>query len=301
MNDPAAALKRDAVAVFLFHGVIRTARTGIRNYTGKHLALDEFARILTSLESAGSPVSMPEVASFCSGETTLPDYAFAVTFDDGFENNASVAAPALEEFRIPATFYVTTGFIDENGSSWIDLIEQAVEEVDSFSLILPFRQPHATYRTRDEKIALLDEIRKHAKLDSSIDPYELAGDVRAQLGVQDLEPDVDLDRKLSWAQIDELAQHELFTVGGHGLTHRILSHLGDEALEHEIAVGLGRLREEISVPVDQFSYPEGLAHCYSDRVIECIARHGITCAVTAEPEVVRPGTDAFRIGRFLVA
>jgi peptidoglycan/xylan/chitin deacetylase (PgdA/CDA1 family) len=42
----------------------------------------------------------------------------SVTFDDGMRNNCEVALPILAEYSIPATVYVTIGFIDGT-SPWI--------------------------------------------------------------------------------------------------------------------------------------------------------------------------------------
>jgi peptidoglycan/xylan/chitin deacetylase (PgdA/CDA1 family) len=35
----------------------------------------------------------------------------SITFDDGYRDNAEVAAPLLRRFSLPATFFVVTGFI----------------------------------------------------------------------------------------------------------------------------------------------------------------------------------------------
>ena len=53
-----------------------------------------------------------------SGEGTPEPGLAAITFDDGMRNNHAVALPILEEYGIPATVYVTIGFID-GVSPWI--------------------------------------------------------------------------------------------------------------------------------------------------------------------------------------
>jgi hypothetical protein len=82
-------LSSDTFAIFLFHGVIAQARPGVRNYTAKHLTLERFEAVLDDLAAHGEPVTMDAIAA---GEP-LPARAFAVTFDDGFRTNATVAAP----------------------------------------------------------------------------------------------------------------------------------------------------------------------------------------------------------------
>ena len=94
----------DRFVIFLLHGVIRQQVPRIRNYTNKHLELDNFVSILRDLCFHGTPVSMLDIVAANYGELVLPRRAFAMTFDDGFENNYSVAAPVLEEFSVPTTF-----------------------------------------------------------------------------------------------------------------------------------------------------------------------------------------------------
>src|SRR5690242_4292419 len=120
-------LGESTFAIFLFHGVVRTSRYAVRNYTRKHLEADQFARCLTELKRVGQPVSLDHILHCIREGDGLPPRSFAITFDDGFENNYSVAAPILRDLGIPATFYVTTNFIDSNAMSWIDRIEYCLE------------------------------------------------------------------------------------------------------------------------------------------------------------------------------
>jgi len=43
------------------------------------------------------------------------DRRVALTFDDGYRDNLTVALPLLERFQIPMTLFVTAGFIDRTG------------------------------------------------------------------------------------------------------------------------------------------------------------------------------------------
>jgi len=62
-------------------------------------------------------VTLAELARRAGGGVPEPGLA-AVTFDDGMRNNHAVALPILSEYGIPATVYVTIGFI-AGESPWI--------------------------------------------------------------------------------------------------------------------------------------------------------------------------------------
>jgi peptidoglycan/xylan/chitin deacetylase (PgdA/CDA1 family) len=69
------------------------------------------------LEAGFRFLTMAEMARRAEGGMPEPGLA-AITFDDGMRNNHSVALPILREYDIPATVYVTIGFID-GVSPWI--------------------------------------------------------------------------------------------------------------------------------------------------------------------------------------
>jgi peptidoglycan/xylan/chitin deacetylase (PgdA/CDA1 family) len=62
-------------------------------------------------------VTMAQLARRADGGTPEPGLA-AITFDDGLRNNYTTALPILREHEIPATVYVTVGFIG-GSSPWI--------------------------------------------------------------------------------------------------------------------------------------------------------------------------------------
>jgi peptidoglycan/xylan/chitin deacetylase (PgdA/CDA1 family) len=290
----------DGYVIYLFHGVIREQRHSIRNYTHKHILIDKFISIVRDLCRQGMPVSMPDIVAASYGKKGLPPRAFAITFDDGFENNYSIAAPVLADLGIPATFYITTDFIESNISSWIDLIEYAVEKVDRVELNLPYPGMSGVYETDEQKIAWLGEIRRFIKSAAQIDPYGFALEIWNQLNITAMEIDRDLDQKMTWEQVRELHCGDLFTIGGHGHTHRVLAFLDRTELEKEVIMSLEKLRAQLEGPIEHYSYPEGLTNCYSKPVIDVLRRHGILCAPTAESGANRLGDSLFHLKRVMV-
>lgn len=294
----ASHLSDDALVIFLFHGIISRQRYQIRNYTRKHLESGYFDRILTALRASGTPVTMDQVVEAAQTGSALPPRAFAISFDDGFRNNLTIAAPILERHQVPAIFYLTTGFMGSDGRTWIDRVEAAVEDRHTATLRLPWGVRH--YNGIFEARQVLDELRLVVKADRSLDPDRVADDILSQLDMDNSPWDAELDDKLSWSDVRQMAANPLFLLGGHSHTHAILSFLSPAALEEEIATTLRLLRQEAGIGSRHFSYPEGLPHCYSDAVISTLRRHGVVCCPTAENGNNPRGADLFRLKRVMV-
>ena len=75
-----------------------------------------------------SVIALPEMLSALQSGQSLPAKTVAITFDDGYKNNLSAAAPILESFGYPYTIFVNPKLIDEQKSyvmSWQELREVA--------------------------------------------------------------------------------------------------------------------------------------------------------------------------------
>jgi peptidoglycan/xylan/chitin deacetylase (PgdA/CDA1 family) len=302
MSDLTHRLTQDGcLTIFLFHGVIERQQHQVRNYTRKHLPAAEFQAMLEGLERAGHAMSMDEVAGTCRSGEPFPKGAFAITFDDGFENNLTVAKPILKRLGIPATVYVTSRFIDENGMSWIDRIEHAMERVSTGSLKFRWSQNAVSFTTAAKKIAILGDIRIHVKSTPDLDVDAFVSDIFRQLDLEEIRSSGEqLDQKMTWDQVRDWCVGG-FLVGGHSHTHAILSFLSPPQLECEIDVSLKMMSEKAGIVTPHYSYPEGLAHCYSEDVIQILKRRGITCCPTAIDGINRPGADPFHLRRVMVS
>lgn len=297
----AERLGADHLAIFLFHGVIPRQRHRVRNYSGKHIEADLFARCMKRLRSDGHALSMDEVMHHCEQHKPFPARSYAITFDDGFENNLSVAAPILADLGIPATIYVTSGLVETNGMSWIDRIEYVIEDVESQDLEVDWAPAPFSIRDTESRIDFLKAVRRYVKNDPSCDPNEFADALCARLGRPGrMSTDDPLDLKMNWEQVRAAHASGYITIGGHSHTHPILSFLSPERLAEEIDTSLDLLATKAGVGPTHYSYPEGLAHCYSEAVIAELKHRGVRCCPTAMDGINQTGADPFHLRRIMI-
>ncbi len=291
-------LKKDTLLILVFHGVVEKSNYQIRNYNRKHLEKDYFFQIISELKKRGSSLSMDQVIYHHKNQVPYPENAFAITFDDGFENNYSIVAPILVDLKIPATFYLTTDFIDNNTMSWIDRIEHCLEGVDSGVLKFGWSKKQWLLNSSKEKIKTLEEIRKQVKQNSDIRADKLVIDIYKQLKMPEaFSSNEPIDKKMNWQQVKELLSNNLFTIGGHTHSHAVLSFLDQNKLKEEVKNSLWLIEEKTGVATIHYSYPEGQAHHYNQKVIDILKENGIKCCPTAINGVNKLNDDLFHLKR----
>ena len=161
--------------------------------------------------------------------------AFVVTFDDGYADNHHVAMPVLAAMKVPATFFVATGYTstskrfphDRLFASLTELarrgipVERAGLPGPVQSLLSACAEP-APAATLERLIARL----AHDRLMAIADALE----ARTGLAEQDLPDDT---RAMTWEELAELRAAGM-DVGGHTVNHAVLSNLPLPAARHEI-------------------------------------------------------------------
>ena len=71
----------------------------------------DFENQMQYLSKAYNPISLERIAQCIQNGTSLPTKTIAVTFDDGYQDNYKNAYPIIKKYSIPATIFLTTGFI----------------------------------------------------------------------------------------------------------------------------------------------------------------------------------------------
>ncbi len=253
-------------------GVVSSARLG-RHL--RHLASDY--RLATLSDAVDTLLEGPLSAD-----------VVVVTFDDGLAGNYLHARPTLLEVAAPATFYLTTGFLDGNGL-WFAAARSAVAKLSA--------EPSLSQSVRTELESLFGEWPVSADLASerlkSRTP-EQREDAVSRL--RELADSGSAEQPMTWDQAREMAAQG-FELGPHTVNHPILSQLDESRQLHEIAESKRRLDDEIGFDSQTFAYPNGRASDFDEITVRILRRLGLKAACTTIRGSNSHRTDLYRLRR----
>ena len=226
----------------------------------------------------------------------------AMTFDDGYADNAVHAAPILERHGVRATFFVVSGLVGSTQRAWYDLLGRLVQRTAKQPIPELCIKPD-----EDDPVAvwIAEHFRhRHGLSVSRIVtaakalPHALRCEVINRLHAaapDDLAQDPS-DRMMSLDQVKSLASkgHE---VASHSATHPLLPQLSDEELQSELTASKLAIEHMTGVDVIALAYPNG---DQDDRVADATRAAGYQFAVTMQPGLNRGAVDPMRLRRMYV-
>ena len=182
---------------------------------------------------------------------TLPRRAACVTFDDGYADNVEVALPILKRHGVPATFFISSGFLD-GGRMWNDTVIEAIRRVSGAMVDLNHlglgKHPVGTMATRNTTIGAIIGSLKYLPQEARNSQVDAL-----QRTVAECLPD---NLMMRAEQVRELADAGM-TVGAHTVSHPILARLPAAEARREIRVGRETLEAITGREVTLFAYPNG--------------------------------------------
>lgn len=233
-------------AILVYHRIIEGERSSLvvspwrfrqqMNYLRLHYRVVPFSALAATLR-AGGQFAAPTVA---------------ITFDDGYRDNLTNAAPVLQEFGLPATLFVAPGPQELGEPFWWDTL--ALAGITDPTILGQLKQrPHHEFRQA------IEVARKQ------LSPDLLAETVRRLY--------------LTW---DELRQWTALgnEVGAHTMTHPIMAQVSPNQARAELRDSRAALERQTGRMIDTFAYPNGRAIDFTDQTAQIVAEEGFTAACT---------------------
>lgn len=248
-------------------------------------------------------VSLEELGHLIASSRRPQGHAVAITFDDGYIDNYTLAFPVLKRLAAPATFFIPTRPIEERTVGWWDQIsfilkttrrtriridypeafeanlaalgrDQAARQV--FGLIK--RTEHIDYERLIEHVA-----------DAADTPPPSAAEASSQL--------------MSWQQISQMASSGM-TIGAHGHTHYIFAHMTAEEQRVDLETCKELLVNRIGSTPTFLSYPVGNRMHYTEDTKRISRDLGFELAFNFAPDAraIDPvGVDPYDLDRRAVS
>tara|TARA_Y100000996_G_scaffold397470_1_gene364539 strand:+ start:256 stop:1215 length:960 start_codon:yes stop_codon:yes gene_type:complete len=233
----------------------------------------------------------------------IPKNGLIITFDDGYEDNFKNAKPILEEFNVPATFFITSGFIGENKEFYQETLNRIffLEKRIPLNLTIKIENKTITYEN-----LLNEENRNNAYRNIH---FTLRGknSIVRRKAIKELlkwskigdKPDDDY-KNLNEAQLKLLSKNHSFEIGAHSVNHIPLSSLSIQEQKEEIFYSKAELEKIIEEKISFFAYPYGTKEDYNEETLKIMSQSDFALSCANYPGIVKSNTNIHEIPRVVV-
>lgn len=279
-----ARLRAPKLLVLAYHRVLDAGPEDAWPYDIELVSasLEQFDWQLRYVKEHYDPVTFRDVVAAMDGGPKLPRRPVIITFDDGFDDNYEHAFPLLRGHGMPATFFISTDYIDTTRTFWFDRVAALMLVMPPGALAIPeLQQPLPAaddLAARRAGAAKLLEVLKAVPEARRVEILEQAD--RQWGGRLDASRER-LSRPMSWEQVRAM-QAGGMEFGSHTHTHPILSRLEPAQLEYELAESRRILEKELGKSCQVISYPVGMGEAVDGAVSQAALKAGYRLGCTYE-------------------
>lgn len=227
-----------------------------------------------------TPINFGILVAATEGKAKLPRRPIIVTFDDGFEDNYTHAFPILKEFDVPATVFLSTGYIGQPGTYWWDRLAYIINHIPPCTLSIPeFKFAITVGGDIAARRRGLHDFIWNVKYLSNPARIRVCAEMDELYGSYFVGEDLHMSRPMNWDQVREMAAAGI-EFGSHTVTHPVLTSLTPAEIRHELAESKREIENRLQTSCDVISYPVGRSFAFDDNITviarECGYRLGVS-------------------------
>jgi peptidoglycan/xylan/chitin deacetylase (PgdA/CDA1 family) len=262
-----------AVAILMYHGVCD--RAPIPPSINFHLESKLFERQMRALRRRYDVRSVSDVVTALRIGKPLKK-GIALTFDDGYRNNAQHVAPLLKRLGMHFTVFVSTQYIGTG-------------------LWMPLNQIYWSWAAGNLGLREMRALRQQIRSQRVAESPQLLNSVRISLAPASPKAEESF-AMLNWDEIRNMEQAGA-EFGSHTHSHCNMAVEDQAQQRRELLVSKELLEQNLSRSIVLFAYPYGKSENISDTSNRNVINAGFECAVSAEYGLVTERSDRFRLPR----
>ncbi|MEZ5358259.1 MAG: polysaccharide deacetylase family protein [Candidatus Zixiibacteriota bacterium] len=282
--------------ILMYHGIVEK---DINVWTQVPVA--EFDRQMAWLKKNYTVVPLEDAIDMLRGNKPMPDYTAAITFDDGFLNNKTIAYPILKKYNLPATIFLSTSLIDDtndlDGLLWPDFVTCLIRMTKTDKLDMQdIGLSEYTLDSPAARDAATNTIVEQFKKESNDEKIRKIKFIKELAGIDCLDADSTCYKGMSWDDVIELDKEGLISFGAHTISHPILSRISEDDIRREIVESKNIISQKLGKEIKTFAYPNGNPEDYNEYARK-IAQQNFICTLTTEEALNAIGDDVYSLRR----
>ena len=202
-------------------------------------------------------------------------FLLSITFDDGYKDNLNFALPILEHYKIPATIYMITRFLDTDVWMWWYELKETINQKDQLRFNYNEQNFYYELKNYNQKIKAFKNLRKlflNLKINEQLRLLEIITGNKKRKNYSKICLDAE--------ELKTLDKNSLITIGAHTHNHTNLKILNkDEAID-DICKCTKILENLLKHKVKHFAYPYGGVDQADTREYDIIKNLNFNSAVT---------------------
>lgn len=295
------SLHRRSVAVLCYHGVVAEIRALKDPFIFLVVDAVEFSRQLEYLCKNFTPISASDLYHCLVRNRAWPKNPVLVTFDDGYRNNLTVAAPILLRMGIPAVFHLTTAYLGSNAILWTTEVRLRVLDWPEPQLVCELGRYElgAPGNDRERRLRIANELAERCKRASPEKREEVLALLRSKTEATPSLYDPEAHAFMDWSEARRLAAQG-FELGSHTVSHPILTSLKGESVAEELRASRRAIESETGTSCRFLAYPNGGPADYSAEIMREAEQAGYQLAFSVEDRHAGPSPVRWAIPRLYV-
>lgn len=220
---PLMEMRHKMPRILFYHGVTDRPYYD-RRVQANQIQFNEFERQMRYLNRNYKFISIDEFYEEFVSSRKFTGKELVLTFDDGYKNNLTVAAPLLNEMNIPFTVFISTALVDKQDFVPTYYVRSAV--LSPKLKILDLDSLHRQYilQSDAERMRAMNEIIRCIKTQGDYAVRKVIEEIECQLGNtnrEEIDSHFASERIMSWDDAAEL-QGMGAIIGSHSEDHSVL-------------------------------------------------------------------------------